>query len=180
MNRRWLKEAEGYLELATLFVDDELELNRSQQVFLAGKCLDSLTRVVEPGTRQSRVLYMKGQAYRLAERYDEAIEALEASFELNSSNIHTCLALGWCFKRKNQLGLAVEALQKAVDVDRRSGIAHYNLACYLALLNQTEMALIHLQSAIEIDDSFRELAKTEADFDQIRETDEFQAKTVVV
>ena len=179
LNRRWLKEAEGYLELATLFVDEEINLSREQQFMLAEKCLASLDRVVEPGIRKGRVMYMKGQAFRLSDRYDEAIIALEASGELDSSNIHTCLALGWCYKRKQQLGLAVEALQKAIAINRDSGIAHYNMACYLALLNQAEMALIHLDAAIEIDESFRESAKTETDFDSIRGTAEFQSKTVV-
>ena len=47
-------------------------------------------------------------------------------------------------------------------------------------ISNMESLRTHLQSAIEIDETFRGLAKTESDFDQIRETEEFQAKTVVV
>ena len=179
INRRHFREAEGFLELATLF-DDRFALDQAEKTELANRCVEALEKIQEPGIRSSRLLYLKGQAFRLAERHDEAIEALEQSLDLDSSNIHTCLALGWCFKRKNQLGLAVEALQKALAIDRRSGIAHYNMACYLALLRQTEMALIHLSSAIDIDPSFRELAVEESDFDPIRDEPEFQARTIRV
>ena len=67
-----------------------------------------------------------------------------------------------------------------VAIDRDSGITHYNLACYLALLQETEMALIHLARAIEIDPVYRELALNESDFDPIRDDPGFKDKTVSV
>ena len=178
-NRRLFREAEGFLELATLF-DDQFELDPSEKLELANRCVATLERIEEPGTRKSRVLYLKGQAFRLAERYDDAIDSLEQAYEMDSSNIHTCLALAWCFKRKDQVGLAIEAMQKALSVDRTSGIAHYNMACYLALLKQTRMAVIHLAKAIAIDTVYRELAQSETDFDLIRDDPEFREKTILV
>ena len=178
-NRRLFREAEGFLELATLF-DDQFALNAEQKLELANRCINTLDLIEDPGTRVSRVLYLKGQALRLAENYDEAIEVLERAFELDSSNIHTCLALAWCFKRRDEVGLAVEAMHQALAIDRDSGIAHYNLACYLALLKETEMALIHLARAIEIDPVYRELALAESDFDPIRDDPGFKDKTVSV
>jgi tetratricopeptide (TPR) repeat protein len=178
-NRRLFREAEGYLELATLF-DDQFMLDSDRKSQLADRCIATLDQIEQPGTRQSRVLYLKGQALRLAERYDQAIEVLERAFQLDSSNIHTCLALAWCFKRRDQVGLAVEAMQQALDIDRDSGIAHYNMACYLSLLQQTELALIHLARSIEIDPIYRELALQEADFDPIRDDPRFREKTVPV
>lgn len=176
-NRRLFKEAEGFLELATLF-DDQFPLEQDEKLKLANRCVATLDLIEEPGTRESRMLYLKGQALRLAEKYDDALEALERSQELDSSNIHTYLAMAWCFKRKDQVGLAVEAMQKALALDRTSGIAHYNMACYLALLKQSEMALAHLSKAIEIDASYRELALQETDFDPIRDDPGFREKTV--
>lgn len=178
-NRRLFKEAEGYLELATLF-DDQFELDQNRKAELAERCISTLESILNPGTRASRVLYLKGQALRLAEKYDEALQALEESLELDSSNIHTCLAMAWCFKRKQQVGLAVEAMQKALAIDRTSGIAHYNMSCYLALLKQNEMALAHLAKAIEIDATYRDLAIAESDFDPIRDDPGFREKTVPV
>ncbi len=178
-NRRLFREAEGLLELATLF-EDQFPLDLPEKVKLTERCIATLQRIREPGTRQSRLLYLKGQALRLAEDYDQAIEVLEQSYDLDSSNIHTCLALAWCFKRRGQVGLAVEAMQQALAIERDSGIVHYNMACYLALLKQTEMALIHLSRAIAIDPVYRELACQEPDFDLIRDDPGFKEKTVLV
>ena len=45
---------------------------------------------------------------------------------------------------------------------------HYNLACFLSLAGETDEALAELRIAIEGDESFRELAKNDGDFDPIR------------
>ncbi len=165
--RRYLREAEGYLELATLF-DDQFALDPGHRSRLADLCLKTLERLDKKHRRRARVLYLSGQAHRLAGRFRQAIADLQAAWEANSSNIHTCLALGWCYKRTGQLEQAIVALQNALDVDNRSGILHYNLACYLALQQQAQRALVHLARAIEIDGRFRLLAGEETDFDTIR------------
>jgi hypothetical protein len=45
---------------------------------------------------------------------------------------------------------------------------HYNLACFLSLAGETDEALAELRIAIDGDESFRELAKNDSDFDPIR------------
>jgi hypothetical protein len=45
---------------------------------------------------------------------------------------------------------------------------HYNLACFLSLAGETDEALEELRIAIDGDESFRELAKNDGDFDPIR------------
>jgi hypothetical protein len=45
---------------------------------------------------------------------------------------------------------------------------HYNLACFLSLAGETDEALAELRIAIGGDESFRELAKNDSDFDPIR------------
>ena len=167
LNRRHFKEAEGYLELATLF-EDQYPLPEQQRVDLALRCAEALDQIKDPGTRETRVQYLYGQAMRLAQRYSEAIESLEKSFELDTSNIHTCLALAWCYKRNDQIDKAVEAMREALTLEPESGIVHYNLACYLAITANANEAVKHLAVAIDIDDAFRDLAVGEADFDTIR------------
>ena len=177
--RRLMREAEGFLELAVLF-DDRFPLQQDLKTVLANRCLTTLSEIDGEFRSRSRVLYLQGQAHRLAERYEQAIEKLETSWEGDSTNIHTCLALGWCFKRMGHVGLAIEALQKALVIDRHSGIVHYNLACYLALLQQTKLAVIHLATALDIDECFRDLLVRESDFDAIRDDPEFQAIATVI
>jgi mannose-6-phosphate isomerase-like protein (cupin superfamily) len=56
-----------------------------------------------------------------------------------------------------------------------AGIVLYNLSCVEAILGETESAIDHLRRSIELEDRFRELANTDADFDAMREQPEFQA-----
>ncbi len=174
LKRRLIREAEGFLELATLF-EDRYSLEPEDKTGLADRCLETLSRITEPGSRLSQVRYLEGQAHRLAARYPQAIESLEEAWDLDTSNAHTCLAMAWCYKRMDQLESAVEAMKDALEIDPESGIAHYNLACYLALLQQAKPALDHLSAAIEIDPAFRLLAIDETDFDPIRSDPEFRS-----
>ncbi|NEP45463.1 MAG: tetratricopeptide repeat protein [Okeania sp. SIO2H7] len=52
----------------------------------------------------------------------------------------------------------------------------YNIACALALQGHLEAALENLQRAIELDpEKYREIAKTDSDFDSIRDDERFQS-----
>ena len=52
----------------------------------------------------------------------------------------------------------------------------YNKACCFALWDKVEEAVANLRRAIELNsDKFREMAKTDADFDGIRGDGRFQA-----
>jgi quercetin dioxygenase-like cupin family protein len=50
----------------------------------------------------------------------------------------------------------------------------FNLACAESLLGRTEDAIGHLQQSIANDESFRDLARTDTDFDPIREEPRFK------
>ncbi len=165
--RRCLREAEGYLELATQ-LDDRIALDQAHKTRLADLCLAALYQIDGNQRGRAPVLYLSGQAHRLAGRYRQAITDLQSAWELNSLNIHTCLALGWCYKRTGQMEQAITSLQNGLQLDSNCGILHYNLACYLALEHRAEMSLVHLARAIEIDPGYRRLAADEVDFDGIR------------
>lgn len=175
---RCLRQAEGYLELATLF-DDINGLSGDQQTVLADCCLALLDRIQRPGRRLGHIRYLRGQAHRLACRYRQAVAELQESWQFEPGNIHTCLALGWCFKRLGNLAQAVMALQQAIALEPANGLLHFNLACYLTLEGQHGLALIHLARAIELDAGYRELANREPDFDAIRHEPAFQELAAV-
>jgi tetratricopeptide (TPR) repeat protein len=50
----------------------------------------------------------------------------------------------------------------------------FNLACAESLLGRTDDAIDHLRRSIAIDESFRELAQTDSDFDPIRDYSRFR------
>jgi len=170
--RQLLQEAEGFLELGVVF-DDRWPLGERERSVLTARCLGALDQIEDPKGDQAQIHYLRGQALRLDGRYDRAIESLELSWHLESHNTHTCLALGWCYKRVGRIDEAVEAMQLGLSVDPQSAILHYNLACYLSLMKKARPAVKHLSLALDICNNFRGLIAQESDFDPIREMASF-------
>jgi len=82
----------------------------------------------------------------------------------------------------HQLNLGEQAARVLLDAPewlRRTGILHYNLACYLSLGGSVQAAIEHLARAIAIDGRFRDLTEVEPDFDPIRSDPRFVAATSV-
>jgi len=152
------REAEGYLELG-----------------LPALAMDTLRRLGDPAQFAPSTLYLWGEALRAAERYSEAIPALEQAAQVEVENVHVWLALGWCYKRTGRLDQAVAAIRKALTADPTEALLHYNLACYLSLAGDKEKSLDHLSQALNLDPDYRNLVDGESDFDPIRSDPDFQA-----
>lgn len=156
--QRLLREAEGYLELG-----------------LPHLAIETLRRLGDPGTFKGTQLHLLGEAFRAQGRFQEAIEALQASMDRTPSKIEVYLALGWCYKRTNRLDLAIDALRKALAIEPTAAILHYNLACYQSLAGDKAEALGHLADALRLDVNYRDLVAGESDFDSLRNDPDFQA-----
>jgi tetratricopeptide (TPR) repeat protein len=174
--KKLLREAEGYLDLI-MAMDDRQPLDAAYRTILAENALNCLDQIAATSTVHSIDWYLRGQAYRLCERYSEGIDCLRRSLEMNSENLGAYLALGWCFKRVGKLGLAIEALESALEIGAEQPMVHYNLACYWALCNKASAAAFHLTIAFELSPEFRSLVADEPDFDLIRTHPEFLAAT---
>lgn len=172
--KKLMLEAEGYLDLI-MSMDDRWPLELEQRIVLAECALSRLNHVAERYRVWSIDWYLRGQAYRLCEHYEDAADCLRKSLELNSDNIGAYLALGWCYKRLGQIPLAINALESALELGSEIAIVHYNLSCYWALSNEAEIAAFHLTAAIDLNSDFRHLVDREPDFDLVREHPEFIA-----
>ena len=179
LQERIIREAEGYLDLATAFAD-LWELSPPVRDRLAQRALKALRRREDREQAKPYVFYLCGQTLRTMERYEDAIKPLREAAELEPDNVHTYLALGWCYKRIGNLDLAIESLEDALAVDPKQAIIHYNLACYWSLSGNTNLALAYLASALEIDASYLDLVGGERDFDPIRDHPSFQELTSVI
>ena len=76
--------------------------------------------------------------------------------------------------KAGEIGKAVEILRSVAGEHPDAGIVLYNLACAEVLHGEPDPAIGHLRRAIELEDRFRELARTDEDFDAVRERDEFK------
>ncbi|WP_315788653.1 TPR end-of-group domain-containing protein [Fischerella sp. JS2] len=69
---------------------------------------------------------------------------------------------------------AIASYNKAVAIKVDDHEAWYNKACCYALQRNIEQAIANLQKAIILNPECREMAKTDSDFDAIRENERFQ------
>lgn len=166
-----LKAAEGYLELE-----------------LAGPALEALADVSAPGREEFRYSFhhLSGMALRSLGKFAKAIEHLEVAQSERPGEVDVYHLLGWCYKRTDQVGQAIEALLEAHRVCLRTkddsylALTLYNLACYYSLDGQREKMLEALAAALEREPSFRDTIGDEADFDRYRDDPEFIRLTSVI
>jgi len=169
-----LREAEGYLDLITVF-GDRMPCRPDVRDQLARRVLDTLDRIENPGGMKGHVLFLKGQALRAMGQYVEAVPPLREAAEIEPQNIHIRLSLAWCYKRCRRLDLAIQTLEEALESDPAYAIVHYNLACYWSLAGGKRRALDYLARALTLDGRFRDMIHDERDFDPLRSDPEFQA-----
>lgn len=174
-----LREAEGYLDLITVF-GERWPCRGAARDRLAERVLSTLDRIDNPGGLQAHIYFLRGQSLRAMERYAEAVVPLREAAELEPENIHVRLALGWCFKRCQRLDLAIQTLEEAIEAEPSQAILHYNLACYWSLAGNAKLACTFLAQAFELEPDYRDLVARERDFDGIRSNPHFLALTTVI
>jgi tetratricopeptide (TPR) repeat protein len=122
-------------------------------------------------------LYNKGNALVSLSQNEEAIAAYDDALTLNPDYSDALYNKGVAL---NALGRNEEAIlicNQIIKIKPNDERAWYNKACYLELLNRSDDALTCLQKAINLDSGIEciEMAKTDADFDNIRHDPRFQA-----
>jgi tetratricopeptide (TPR) repeat protein len=173
-----LREAEGYLDLITVF-GDRMPCRPDARNRLARRVLSTLDRVENPGGMKGHILFLRGQALRTMDEFVEAVPLLREAAEIEPQNVHIRLSLGWCYKRCRRLDLAIQALEEALEADSSQAIVHYNLACYWSLAGNVKLAVAYLAQAFDLEPEYRDLVLCERDFDPIRNHPHFQALTSV-
>ncbi len=70
---------------------------------------------------------------------------------------------------------AIASYDKALEIKSDFAGTFYNKACCYALQENIELAIENLQRAITLDEKYKEMAKTDNDFDKIRNDVRFQS-----
>ncbi len=79
-----------------------------------------LQEAVERDPKDARARFALGQTFMHLKQYDMAIENLKAATELDNSNGHYYLLLGGCYDIKGERALAIENIQKSVEIFRQN------------------------------------------------------------
>jgi tetratricopeptide (TPR) repeat protein len=118
----------------------------------------------------------RGVALRQIGRNEEAIAAYDKALaikpDLHEAWNNRGIALGQIGRTEE----AIAAFDKALAIKPDDHEVIYNKACIYALQQQIDLALQYLQQAIQLkSEYYREMARTDSDFDPIRDNARFQA-----
>jgi tetratricopeptide (TPR) repeat protein len=120
--------------------------------------------------------YNRGIALGKLGLLEEAIASYDRVIEFKLDSHEAWNNRGNALKKLGRYEEALISFDKALEIKPDLQQAWYNKAACYALQGNVEQALENLQQAINLNpDTYRELPKTDSDFDSIREDDRFQA-----
>ena len=103
-------------------------------------------------------------------------ELITQNHQISSSQAELLIKLGDLQLAGQDYNKAIASYDQALKIKPDYHQAWYNKACYYALKGNIEQVLENLQQAINLNpDEYRKMAKTDSDFDGIREDERFQA-----
>ena len=105
----------------------------------------------------------------------EAIASYDRALEIKPDLHEAWYAHGIVLSASGSYEEALMSFEQALQIQPRYANAHYNKACCYSLQKNIDLAIATLQQAIILDSENRELAKTDSDFDGIRDDERFQA-----
>jgi tetratricopeptide (TPR) repeat protein len=187
-NRGYALDDLGRLEEAIASYDKALEIKPDlhEAWYNRGNALDDLGRLEEAIASYDKALEIKpdddeawnnrGIALRNLGRLEEAIASYDKALEIKPDKHEAWYNRGYALRNLGRLEEAIASYDKALEIKPDDTSAFYNKACCYALHSQIDLAIQNLQRAIDLNpDKYREMAKTDSDFDSVRSDVRFQA-----
>lgn len=155
--KRHLDFAQGYAQLK-MYDDAHAELE--QVLRLSPDNLDAL--------------YWQGVLYLEEGKLQQAEAPFRRLIKLDPDQAHVYVHLAYIYRRTVSLEKAIETIERALQLKPTLPIALYNLSCYRAVEGKTGDSLKLLEQVCGLAKEYRELARSDPDFDSIRNLQEFR------
>ncbi|MCC3413410.1 MULTISPECIES: tetratricopeptide repeat protein [unclassified Microcoleus] len=158
---------------AELFFEQAL-LYRSAEDY--AKAIASYDKALEIKPDYHEAWYNRGSALDDLGRLEDAIASYDKALEIKPDYHEAWNNRGIALRNLGRLEDAIASYDKALEFKPDDTSAFYNKACCYALHSQIDQAIQNLQQAINLNpDEWREMAKTDSDFDSMRSDVRFQA-----
>ena len=130
---------------------------------MPAQALKELESIPEGSQHDSPVLRARVRVLLHMKRWEAANALSEAGTSMYPEENEFTVQRAFALHQLKKGTAAVKVLLSAPDWIRRTGILHYNLACYEAQLGDLTTARQCIMAAIEINSSFKKNAKTDPD-----------------
>ncbi len=156
-----------------LFYEQAL-LYRSAEEY--AKAIASYDKALEIKPDKHEAWNNRGNALGNLGRLEEAIASYDKALEIKPDKDEAWNNRGNALGKLGRLEEAIASYDKALEFKPDDPGSFYNKACCYALHSQIDQAIQNLQQAIDLNpDKYREMAKTDSDFDSLRSNVRFQA-----
>jgi tetratricopeptide (TPR) repeat protein len=112
--------------------------------------------------------------YFYEEDYERALVEYDRAIRLQPDFPEAHHNRGWTLDELGRYEEAVAAYTRGIKLEPKEDVLYYNRACAYSGLNQRDEAMRDLKRAIELDETLRELARTDEDFESLHADLEFK------
>lgn len=138
------------------------------------EAIKSYDNALEIDEKFKAAWFNKGVVLDDLERVKEAIKCYDKVLEIDEKFKRAWNNKGVALDESGRSEEAIKCYNKALEIDPKYPFPIYNKACFESLRNNKQESIKLLKKAIKLDDSIIERAKSDSDFDNIRDSDEFK------
>jgi tetratricopeptide (TPR) repeat protein len=166
-----------FLEACGVPLKPEDYLSRGDDFYQSNEyelALKAYDKAIELKPDYAEAWYNRGFLLGELGRYDEALKAYDKAIELKPDDDYAWDNKGFLLEKLGRYDEALEAHDKAIKLKPDFANAWYNKACAYSLKGDKQNALKHLSKAIALDAKFKEKAKSDEDFKNLWDGEDFK------
>ncbi len=139
------------------------------------EAIASYNKALEINPDKDEAWYNRGIALNNLGRSEEVIASYDKALEINPDYDAAWYNRGIALDNLGRSEEAIASYAKAIAIKPDHDSAWYNRACCFALQNQIDLAIESLTKAISLNQEYQAMAKTDVDFDSVRDNQRFQS-----
>jgi tetratricopeptide (TPR) repeat protein len=157
------QSAEAFYNFANLLAKNKERWDEAEQNY---------RKAIELNPDYGYIYYSLGVLFQKQNRFTEAIEAFQQRIKLDKTNVVARISLAAIYKRLGNPDKSAEYVGEAEAFIKDDD--YYNLACLYSVVERKDKALRFLRQAVAKDPFDKFKAKSDPDFDSIRDDEVFK------
>ena len=139
------------------------------------EAIQSYDKAVDIKPDDHEAWYTRGLALSALGRYEEAVQSYNKALDIKPDKHEAWVRRGVVLTYLGRYEEALQSFDQALQIQPDFADAYYNKACWYGLQGTIDLAIETLRQAITLNSDYQEMAKTDPDFDRIRNDDRFRS-----